>query len=480
MPQYAQRFQHHWDAFLGKAYRLFPALFDTAAPRHAAAAAAPEPPPSVQYDIDAGRHSDGSYILLPHIVSTEQLLKALPSDATCREVGAAKDVALHRSIIERVWEYLAVIDCESHFAAPVTHPSYLAAIPQSMDLSTIRLKIDRRKYRLVHELMSDVQLMLSNCFLYNAEVSAVYRAAERMRYAVYLVGRNVQSVLEDDASLAMQLTPEHSESSGASDGMTDASLHITTRAKEEVIASEPSSSTDHHPSSTDHHPSSTDHHPSSTDPHPSSTDPHLIMLESLKSAKLWINAPPVLEIALTGPQPLFVLPDLPPVLTDAHLRWATVMLRDASLQALFRKYFALRLRDLIVDTLSAHDSPVLLPCADAFSRQLFQLCQVSLTQADRIDPLDEHVLRNCIPLMIHATYSSHWQDPSAAAAAATGSSHPNALPREIVDRSLAHPAAVRPSSTASSCFQDPRTQRDFLESICRHLLNLKVDIGKPC
>jgi len=198
------------------------------------------------------------------------------------------------------------------------------------------------------------------------------------------------------------------------------------------------------------------------------------MLESLKSAKLWINSPPVLEISLTGPQP-FVLPDLPPVLTDAHLRWATVMLRDASLQAMFRKYFALRLRDLIVDTLSAHDSPVVLPYADAFSRQLFQLCQVSLTQADRIDPLDEHVLRNCIPLMIHATYSTQWQDPSAAAAG----SHSNALPREIVDRALTHPAAVRPSATASSCFQDPRTQRDFLESICRHLLHLKVDVGRP-
>jgi hypothetical protein len=199
------------------------------------------------------------------------------------------------------------------------------------------------------------------------------------------------------------------------------------------------------------------------------------MLESLKSAKLWINSPPVLEIALTGPQP-FVLPDLPPVLTDAHLRWAIVMLRDASLQAMFRKYFALRLRDLIVDTLSAHDSPVVLPYADAFSRQLFQLCQVSLTQADRIDPLDEHVLRNCIPLMIHATYSTQWQDPSAAAAG----SHSNALSREIVDRALTHPAAVRPSATASSCFQDPRTQRDFLESICRHLLHLKVDVGRPC
>jgi len=195
------------------------------------------------------------------------------------------------------------------------------------------------------------------------------------------------------------------------------------------------------------------------------------MLESLKSAKQWINSPPVLEIVLSGSQP-FVLPDLPPVLTDAHLRWAIAMLRDASLQAMFRKYFALRLRDLVADTLSAFDSAVRLPCADTFSRQLFQLCQVSLTQADRIDPVDDHVLRNCIPLMIHSTYSTNWQESNAAPTDIQFKT----LPREIVGRSLAHPAAVRPDAVYSSCFQDPKTLRDFLESICRHLLLLKLDV----
>lgn len=46
---------------------------------------------------------------------------------------------------------------------------YLKTISSPMDLSTIKLKIDRRKYKTVAEFDQDVTLMLHNCFHYNEE-----------------------------------------------------------------------------------------------------------------------------------------------------------------------------------------------------------------------------------------------------------------------------------------------------------------------
>ena len=46
---------------------------------------------------------------------------------------------------------------------------FLRTIARPMDLGTIKLKIDRRKYKTVAEFDQDVTLMLHNCFHYNGE-----------------------------------------------------------------------------------------------------------------------------------------------------------------------------------------------------------------------------------------------------------------------------------------------------------------------
>ncbi len=56
---------------------------------------------------------------------------------------------------------------------------YLKTITSPMDLSTIKLKMDRRKYRTMAEFNTDVTLMLHNCLHYNeegCEVSVVRNA----------------------------------------------------------------------------------------------------------------------------------------------------------------------------------------------------------------------------------------------------------------------------------------------------------------
>ena len=50
---------------------------------------------------------------------------------------------------------------------------YLKTITSPMDLSTIKLKMDRRKYRNIAEFNADVTLMLHNCLHYNEEGSEV-------------------------------------------------------------------------------------------------------------------------------------------------------------------------------------------------------------------------------------------------------------------------------------------------------------------
>lgn len=50
---------------------------------------------------------------------------------------------------------------------------YLKTITSPMDLGTIKLKMDRRKYKSIAEFNTDVTLMLHNCLTYNEEGSEV-------------------------------------------------------------------------------------------------------------------------------------------------------------------------------------------------------------------------------------------------------------------------------------------------------------------
>ncbi|OAG31123.1 bromodomain-containing factor 1 [Nematocida displodere] len=73
---------------------------------------------------------------------------------------------------------------KSSFAAPFLYPvdpqrlnipDYHEKIKKPMDLSTITKKLDTETYAAVEEFTDDINLMLSNCYLYNNQVSAVYK-----------------------------------------------------------------------------------------------------------------------------------------------------------------------------------------------------------------------------------------------------------------------------------------------------------------
>lgn len=104
----------------------------------------------------------------------------------------------------------------------------------------MRVKVDRKKYKTLEEFEKDLMLVFQNCFQYNGldEISMVSRVilsprissydssllpifcslldifptiqyVEQMQFGWFLIHQNIQSVLQDDPDLAVELKPPH-------------------------------------------------------------------------------------------------------------------------------------------------------------------------------------------------------------------------------------------------------------------------------
>lgn len=90
-------------------------------------------------------------------------------------------------------------------------PGYFSVISQPMDLSTIRLKFDTKRYGSSSELISDLNLIISNCFSYNKPDSEVYRCGEEFNRVIQgLVhkGKDVDSRIAEIRRRISVLTQE--------------------------------------------------------------------------------------------------------------------------------------------------------------------------------------------------------------------------------------------------------------------------------
>ena len=81
---------------------------------------------------------------------------------------------------------------------------YLKTITSPMDLGTIKLKMDRRKYRTIAEFNADVTLMLHNCLHYNEEGSeiSVVRASHYPLSSLSFKALIVSLFLHDSSGLS--------------------------------------------------------------------------------------------------------------------------------------------------------------------------------------------------------------------------------------------------------------------------------------
>lgn len=65
-------------------------------------------------------------------------------------------------------------------------PDYFDIVTKPIDLSTIKLKLDRGEYRDPWEYVDDVWLMFENAWLYNRKNSRVYRYCTKVSYTYTL------------------------------------------------------------------------------------------------------------------------------------------------------------------------------------------------------------------------------------------------------------------------------------------------------
>ena len=59
-------------------------------------------------------------------------------------------------------------------------PDYFEKVTRPMDLSTIKLKMDRDEYGDENEFLDDIRLIFSNCYAYWARTDSVWAACERL------------------------------------------------------------------------------------------------------------------------------------------------------------------------------------------------------------------------------------------------------------------------------------------------------------
>lgn len=100
------------------------------------------------------------------------------------------------------------------FLFPVTEedaPGYFSIITTPIDLSTIRSKLDNRKYSSSQEFTSDLELMIENCVKYNRPDTEVYKCGEEFNRVISMLihkGRDVESKIAEIRKKISSLTQE--------------------------------------------------------------------------------------------------------------------------------------------------------------------------------------------------------------------------------------------------------------------------------
>ncbi|KAI8323666.1 Bromodomain-containing protein [Martensiomyces pterosporus] len=120
--------------------------------------------PSAQSSL---RALDDPDAILEYLDKTDKL--AQTSAVGFDELAVCRRVLLRLQAQPSSLEFMAPVD-------PVKQgvPTYFDVVKHPMDLGTIRKKLDRGKYHRAMEFRDDVQLVLSNCFLFNTPGTYVY------------------------------------------------------------------------------------------------------------------------------------------------------------------------------------------------------------------------------------------------------------------------------------------------------------------
>eukprot|EP01038_Epipyxis_sp_PR26KG_P016661 gene16661-22777_t len=143
---------------------------------------------------------DGSPIIIDEILLFDDIINQM------KTVFDSNDT---RAILSRLlsisWDYISKLDKTAYFAVPVSDKNYAKVISNPFDLDSIKITIFRKKYKKFEDFSNEISTMFQNCFRYNKEDSAIFKDAERIRFAWSLSEKNIIAVLLRDSSLAVTM-----------------------------------------------------------------------------------------------------------------------------------------------------------------------------------------------------------------------------------------------------------------------------------
>ncbi|KAJ1783829.1 hypothetical protein LPJ59_006487, partial [Coemansia sp. RSA 2399] len=145
------------------------------------------------------------------VVSVEEKKKS-PAVSQPPVQQRTKGLADWRATCNRVLLRLQAQPSALEFLAPVDPvrqgvPTYSLIVKTPMDLGTVRKKLDRSIYTSANEFRRDVNLVLTNCFLFNKPGTFVHSQGEQLQSVFRAVWRQHTGAADETADLPDDLDP---------------------------------------------------------------------------------------------------------------------------------------------------------------------------------------------------------------------------------------------------------------------------------
>ncbi|KAG1714070.1 Bromodomain-containing protein 9 [Nymphon striatum] len=127
--------------------------------------------------------------LCQQVEEMDTSIPAAPDSVVVSPIIASIDKTDEKSLhilITSLFKSLQKKDLDQFFAWPVSDviaPGYSTIIPNPMDFSSMKQKIDKHEYSTIDEFKSDVKLICDNCMTYNQRETVYYKSAKKLLHA---------------------------------------------------------------------------------------------------------------------------------------------------------------------------------------------------------------------------------------------------------------------------------------------------------
>ena len=358
---------------------------------------------------------------------------------------------LHK-LLDHAWSYVTYLDSDAVFAYPVQSEEYRKIIHNPMDMSTIRVKLGRKKYKALSDFNADIMLMLQNCLQFNQAGSYYHQTGQNIKqqwevyYAVLqgiLAGERTSSICDTNNDMDIVVpevddTPYCScrqpssfgdmvECEGSNckinwyhlkcvklksipdgawickDCISSTTVTSSTLGKRKVT-NVTSNEKDEGPNDATAVTKTVDIVKKTNDNSvPAATSTSAVTTSSIDQIDSVKQIQRAIMIIASSTRSSFK--EIPPIIVEHKILWALCLLRDPFFQKLLRLFIVDRLRVMfaanlkINPLLTVKSTPFSLPSDDAILQLGVQLCQLSGSDRLEITSTNTQYLRCHLPLL---------------------------------------------------------------------------------